>query len=151
MLAFGAISDRLARKGPEGPAKLAAFSLFAASGFILMVTWADSFDHAKLLAIPSGLLGGGWSVGVMAGLQYLLPDRYRATATASFIAVTTLIGFLLGPWLAGSISEAFGDAADSLRMGLSFTIPAGFVAAIFLYYAGRSLASEREKLAAIES
>ncbi len=151
MLAFGAISDRLARKGPEGPATLAALSLFAASGFILMVTWADSFDHAKLLAIPSGLLGGGWSVGVMAGLQYLLPDRYRATATASFIAVTTLIGLLVGPWLAGAISEAFGDAADSLRMGLSFTIPTGFVAAIFLYYAGRSLASEREKLAAIES
>lgn len=151
MLVFGALSDRLARKGPEGPPRLAAFSLFAATGCILMVAWADSFDHAKMLAIPSGLLGGGWSVGVMASLQYLLSDRYRATATASFVAVTTLLGFLVGPWLAGSLSEMFGDASDSLRWGLTFTIPTGFVAAIGLWYASRNLGAEREKLSAQES
>jgi MFS family permease len=151
MLAFGFISDRLARKGPAGPPKLAAISVFAATVFILLVTWSDDFSQAKLLAIPCGLMGGGWSVGVMASLQYLLPDRYRATATAAFIAVTTLLGFLIGPWLAGAVSEVLGDNAHSLRMGLSVTIPTGFVAALCMWYASVSLLAERDKLAAAEA
>ncbi|MBK9589009.1 MAG: MFS transporter [Sphingomonadales bacterium] len=138
-------------QGPAGPPKLAAASLFAATLCILFVTWSDDFAKSKLLAIPSGLLGGGWSVGVMASLQFLLPDRYRATATASFVAVTTLIGLLAGPWLAGTVSELFGDAEYSLRLGLSVTIPAGFVAAVFLWSSARNLAGERNKLAALES
>ena len=151
MLIFGAVSDRLAARGPAGPPRLAAASLFAATLCILLVTWSDDFTRSKLLAIPSGLLGGGWSVGVMASLQFLLPDRYRATATASFVAVTTLIGLLAGPWLAGTMSEWFGDGAHSLRLGLSVTIPAGFVAAVFLWSAAQDLAGERNMLAALEA
>lgn len=139
MLIFGAISDRLARKGPHGPPRLAAFSLFAATFCILLVTWSGSFAQSKVLAIPSGLLGGGWSVGVMASLQYLLPDRYRATATASFVAVSTLLGFLVGPWLAGEISGLLGNDAQSLRIGLSVTIPMGFIAAMLMWYASSHL------------
>jgi MFS family permease len=151
MLIFGALSDRLARKGPHGPPRLAAASLFAATACILLVTWSDNFAQSKLLAIPAGLLGGGWSVGVMASLQYLLPDRFRATATASFIAVTTLLGFLVGPWLAGGISEAMGDNAASLRLGLSVTIPAGFFAAIGLWFASSRLQADNEVLAKFEA
>lgn len=151
MLIFGALSDRLARKGPSGPPRLAAFSLMAATICILLVTWSDSFTSSKMLAVPSGLLGGGWSVGVMASLQFLLPDRYRATATASFIAVTTLLGFLIGPWLAGAISGAMGDNAHSLRIGLSVTIPTGIVAAASLWYASSRLQSEQEVLAQTEA
>ncbi len=151
MLLFGVLSDRLAARSPAGPPKLAAASLFAATICILLVTWSDEFSQSKMLAIPSGLLGGGWSVGVMASLQFLLPDRYRATATASFAAVTTLIGLLAGPWLAGTMSELFGDAAHSLRFGLSVTIPAGFIAALFLWSSARSLVEERNKLAALEA
>jgi MFS family permease len=151
MLIFGAVSDRLARKGPHGPCRLAAFSLFAATFCILLVTWSSSFAQSKLLAIPSGLLGGGWSVGVMASLQYLLPDRYRATATASFIAVSTLLGFLVGPWLAGEISGALGNDAQSLRIGLSVTIPAGFIAALCMWYASSRLDGDKAILSQFEN
>jgi MFS family permease len=151
MLMFGALSDRLAKQGPHGPPRLAAVSLFAATACILLVTWSDSFDTSKLLAIPAGLLGGGWSVGVMASLQYLLPDRYRATATASFIAATTLLGFLIGPWLAGAVSGAMGDNAASLRLGLSVTIPTGFIAALCLWFASSRLLADNQTLAIFES
>lgn len=151
MLLFGAVSDRAARKGPEGPSRLAAYSLFSATLVILLVTWSDDFARSKLLAIPAGLLGGGWAVGVMASLQYLLPDRNRATATAAFIAVTTLLGFLIGPWVAGGISEALGDNAQSLRVGLTVTIPVGFVGAVLFHFAAGRLAAEREILASAEA
>jgi MFS family permease len=151
MLVFGALSDRLAKKGPHGPPRLAAFSLFAATLFILLVTWSSSFAESKLLAIPSGLLGGGWSVGVMASLQYLLPNRYRATATATFVAVSTLLGFLIGPWLAGEVSGALGNDAHSLRIGLSVTIPTGFIAALFMWYGSSRLDNDNSVLGQFES
>jgi hypothetical protein len=37
-------------------------------------------------------LGGGWSVGIMAALQYLMPDRVRATGTALALLIINLIG-----------------------------------------------------------
>ena len=151
MLIFGALSDRLARNGPHGPPRLAAFSIFAATLCILLVTWSSSFDRSKLLAIPSGLLGGGWSVGVLASLQYLLPDRYRATATAAFVAVSTLLGLLIGPWLAGEVSGALGNDAHSLRIGLSVTIPTGFIAALCMWYGSSRLDKDNIVLRQIES
>lgn len=151
MLMFGAVSDRLARKGPHGPPRLAALSLAAATVFILLATWSSSFAQSKLLAIPSGLMGGGWSVGVMASLQYLLPDRYRATATAAFIAVSTLLGFLIGPWLAGEVSGALGNDAQSLRIGLSVTIPVGFLAALCIWYASSRLDGDNDVLSQFET
>lgn len=149
-LLFGVISDRLAVRDPAGPARLAAASLFAATFCILLVTWSDDFARSKLLAVPSGLLGGGWSVGVMASLQFLLPDRHRATATASFVAVTTMLGFLAGPWLAGTMSDFFGGAGHSLRLGLTFTIPAGFAGAWLIWASARTLHQDRDLLAARE-
>lgn len=151
MLMFGALSDRLTKKGPHGPPRLAAFSLFAATFFILLVTWSSSFAQSKLLAIPSGLLGGGWSVGVMASLQYVLPDRYRATATATFVAVSTLLGLLIGPWLAGAVSGALGNDAHSLRIGLSVTIPTGFIAAFSIWYGSSRLDNDNKILSQFES
>ena len=94
-----------------------------------------------------GLLGGGWSIGIMASLQYLLPDRFRATGTALFIMVTTFLGFVLGPWLAGALSQALGDNALSLRFALSVVIPAGLIGAVLMGLAVRHLEADRRQLA----
>lgn len=143
MLIFGFLSDRLAKGGLDKPLLLTAVAMGSASICILLVTWADSFQTAKLLAIPSGLLGGGWSIGIMASLQYLLPDRFRATGTALFVMVTTCIGFVIGPWATGALSELFGDNAMSLRWSLSIIIPTGIIGAIFAWLAARHLEPNR--------
>lgn len=147
MLLFGIVIDRLAKRSMEWPPRMAAFALFAATGCILLATWTPDFATAKLLAIPSGLLGGGWSIGFITALQYLLPERYRASATALFLAATTLLGFFVGPWAAGTISQALGNDVQSLRMGLSVTIPAGFVAALLGWLAARRIETDRIRLA----
>ena len=92
MLGFGIMVDRLSRRSMEWPVRMAALALFAATACVLIATWSPTFTGATLMAIPSGLMGGGWSIGFIAALQYLLPNRYRAAATAIFIAATTLIG-----------------------------------------------------------
>jgi MFS family permease len=146
-LLFGALADRAARGGLHRPLLMAAGALFAASVCIMLVTWSDDIALAKLLAIPAGLLGGGWSIGMMASLQYLLPDRFRATGTAIFIMVTTFLGFVVGPWATGALSQYFGDGDMSLRWALTVVIPTGVVGAALAWLAARHLEADRQRLA----
>lgn len=146
-LLFGAFADRAARGGLHRPLLMAAGALFAASVCIMLVTWSDDIFYAKLFAIPSGLLGGGWAIGVMASLQYLLPDRFRATGTALFIMITTFLGFVVGPWLTGALSQYFGDADLSLRWALTIVIPTGVVGALLAWIAAPHLEADRQRLA----
>lgn len=142
MLSFGALIDRLAGRGPAFPVVMSAAALSAATACILLATWAPTIAVAKLLAIPSGLLGGGWAIGFFATLQAMLPARYRASATALFVAATTLLGYFVGPALSGAISEALGNDTHSLRIGLSVTIPTGFLAALCAFGASRYITKD---------
>ena len=145
---FGALADRLLKRSPQGPMLLAAAALLAATLCIFAVNWSPDFELARLLAVPSGLLGGGWSIGVMVSLQNMLPDRFRATATALFLMVSTFVGLVIGPWAAGAISEAVGgDGARGLRIGLSVTILTGVPAALMLWRSAHHLDTDRQQLA----
>ena len=149
MLCFGFLADRLSQRDKVWPLRLSGIALTCATAMILCATWSDSFQMALLFAIPSGLLGGGWSVGFMAMLQYLLPTQFRASATALFLAVTTLLGFFLGPWLAGEISSQLGNGGDALRIGLSCIMPVGFLGGWLALLASRRI--ERDRLALAEA
>jgi MFS family permease len=143
MLCFGALSDRMAKRSMIWPVRLSAIAMGSATCAILAATWSDSFAVAKLLAIPAGLLGGGWSVGIYATLQYVLPGRFRATATALFLAVTTLLAYFVGPWATGLFSEALGNDAYSLRVALTIIILIGLIAALIAWIASRRIELDR--------
>jgi MFS family permease len=149
MLAFGALADRLSRRSRAWPALLSALALGAATVLVVVTIWAPSFATAKLLAVPCGLLGGGWSVGLFAALQYMLPAAYRASATALFVAVTTLLGYFIGPWLTGALSQKFGDDAASLQLALTIIVPVGLLAALLAFLASSRL--ERDRIALAEA
>ncbi|MCL4674276.1 MAG: MFS transporter [Sphingomonadaceae bacterium] len=148
MLCFGAVSDRLSRRSRTWPALLSALALGSATLLVVAAIWAPTFVSAKWLAIPCGLLGGGWSVGLFAALQYMLPARFRASATALFIAATTMLGYFVGPWLTGALSQAFGDDAHSLRLALSVIVPVGVLGAALAFFAASRLERDRERLMA---
>lgn len=147
-LLFGVLADRMAKRGPEWLLYLAAGAATAATLMILTVTWAPTIGAAQWLAIPSGLLGGGWSVGIMSALQYLLPDKFRATGTALALLIINLIGYVLGPLIAGNVSDLVsGDPAFSLRVGLTVIIPTGFVGALLMWLGAKALVNDRVRLA----
>ena len=149
-LLFGVLADRLTRRGPQWLLFLAAGATTAATILIMCVTWAPSVTNAQMLAIPSGLLGGGWSVGIMSALQYLMPDRFRATGTALALLVINMIGYVLGPLIAGNVSDfVSGDPAYSLRVGLSVLIPIGFLGAWMMWRGAASIAADRDHLATV--
>lgn len=150
MLLFGFLADHMARRGPEWPLKLTALALGAATACVLAATWMPSLALAEAMAVPSGLLGGGWAVGGIASLQYALPERHRSTGTATALLFVGLSGNFIGPWAAGLLSNALGgsvEGATGLRMGLSIIVPTGFIGAWFAWRASRALRSDRDVLA----
>lgn len=148
-LLFGVIADRMVKShGPQWLLLLSAGAALSATVLILAVVWAPSLTLARWIALPSGLLGGGWSVGIMAAMQFLLPDRIRATGTALALLVINLIGYVTGPLLAGQISDLVpGDPAFALRIGLTIIIPIGILGAILMARGAQSLAADRDQLA----
>lgn len=147
MLGFGILVDRLTRRSIRWPLRLGSIALFCATVLVLLAVWAPTFALAKLIAIPCGMLGGGWSIGFIATLQYLLPPQWRASATAVFVAITTLTGFLLGPWLSGYVSHVLGNDAQSLRVALSVAVPIGVIGALCGWLAIARFERDRERLA----
>ncbi len=146
-LCYGFVSDRLGRGGSARPLQLAAAALGVATCCILAITWVPSLGYAQLLAIPSGLLGGGWSVGIFVGFQYILPERHRAAGTAIALLAIGLIGNLAGPWVAGMLSDLFGGGLNGLRLSLSLVIPAGLIGAWAMWRASSLLDADRRALA----
>lgn len=147
-LLFGVIADRMVKtRGPQWLLLLSAGAALSATLLILAVVWAPNLEMARWIALPSGLLGGGWSVGIIAALQFLLPDRIRATGTALALLVINLIGYVTGPLLAGQISDLVtGDPAFALRVGLTIIIPIGVLGAWLMARGARSLADDRDLL-----
>lgn len=148
MFAFGLLADRLAKRGMDWPVRLAGLAMGSATLFTLLATWAPQFAYVGLLAIPSGLLGGGWSVGLHATVQYVLPTQIRASGTALYIAVSTLIGQIAGPFTVGLVSDWLGADAAALRLAMTIVMPLGFVGALCAWLAGRHVIADHNRLAA---
>lgn len=132
MLLFGALADRLTHRSRAAALGLGAASLAATTTLILAIVWTGDLAVARMLAIPAGLLGGGWSVGVFATLQYLLPNSLRATGTGVVLLASGFLGSVIGPVAAGQMSDWVADpqaGAWGLRIGLTVALPLGYIGA----------------------
>ena len=147
VIGFGALVDHMVKKGYGRALMLSAIALMLATLSVMGAIWASSIENAMLWAIPAGLLGGGWSVGLYASLQYVLPDRMRATGTAIAMLIVNILGFVLGPWIAGGISDFFGADANGIRLGLTYIVPVGLVGAILIWLGAKNLENDRGLLA----
>ncbi len=147
MFAFGLLADRLSVRGMHWPVFLAGLAMGSATLFTLMATWAPQFSYVSLLAIPSGLLGGGWSVGLHATVQHVLPPSMRASGTALYLAIATLVGQIAGPFAVGLISDSLGGDAAALRLAMTLVMPLGFVGALCAILASRHVVADQKRLA----
>ncbi len=145
---FGFIADWAARGDYGRILKLSAIALCLATLSLIGTTWSPTLGWALGWAVPAGLIGGGWAVGIYASLQYILPDKLRATGTAIAMLSVNLLGYVCGPWLVGLASNAFGEGRDGLRMALTIVVPVGLVGALLLWRAAQHLIEDKEKLSA---
>jgi MFS family permease len=132
----GIISDWWRRHDPRGrlfvnmiaaiaPAPI-VFVMFT-TGDLALFYWLNPLAH---------ILSALWVGAAVATLQDVVLPRMRATAGATYILGTTMVGLALGPYFAGQMADIF----QSLRMGVFslFVVPPFTVVALWIV--GRRLA-----------
>ena len=145
---IGLISDRLSARDRRWPLRLSAIGVVGSMAFMVAMCFAPTAEIATALAIPAGLLGGGWVVAVQASLQDLLPAKLRATATAFWGFALAFSGLALGVQFAGIATDylvvTMGE--DAIRYSLALTLSLCIPSSIFLILASLSLESDQKEL-----
>jgi len=141
----GRLGDRFAARGEGGYMTAPAIALVIAMPILAGVFLAPTALGALGLLIVPTVLKGMWYGPVYAGVQGLVPDRSRATATAMLLLVINLIGLGVGPLIAGVMSDLFAiglGEAEGLRWSMIAICLAGWVAAGCFWLGRRHLAAE---------
>lgn len=140
----GALVDRLGRRG-RGYFAFVPAAAFVASGplYVLAVGTRQLSLAVTLLLVPTAL-SLSWLGPLQAAVQHLVPPQMRATASASFLFINTLLGLTVGTLAIGALSDAmrarYGD--DSLRHAIEFGTVFYLLAAGCLFAGGRRLARD---------
>jgi MFS family permease len=131
----GWLADRWRARHPCGRLYFSiAVAILPVAIAVPMLLTADT-SLAYALYAPFSLVVAMWMGAGGATVTDLVPPRLRATATAGYLFLITMIGLGLGPFLIGRLSEAFG----SLRPALLCALLAEGLAVLCLLRAARTL------------
>jgi len=141
LLTSGYVMDRLSRRdirwgvwipgfGALLAAPLLAAAFFVGNKALTLTLFSMGYFGAMFFSAPNTAM-----------IQYLVPLRLRARATAVFLLATTLVGFGIGPTIAGYLSEALRPTygQDSLRYALLCLTPIMLLSPVLLAFAARRL------------
>lgn len=105
----GVVSDLWRRRDPRGRifVNMLAVVLPAPAVWIMFTTHDLSTFY---LASPvAQLFGSAWVGAAVASLQDVVLPRMRATAGATYVLGTTMVGLALGPYFAGKMADVTGS------------------------------------------
>jgi MFS family permease len=133
VFAGGWLADRLGALDRGWYARLPAIAwLITAPTFAAGLLAPSLWLAWPLLLIPNAL-NILWLGPVTTAVQHLVPQRMRATASASFLLINNLVGLGIGPLLIGRLSDALKHSygAEALRYAAvsctSFYVLAAFL------------------------
>jgi MFS family permease len=131
----GWLADRLGHVDRGWYAKLPAIAwLITAPTFAAGLLAPSLWVAWPLLLIPNAL-NILWLGPVITAVQHLVPQRMRATASASFLLINNLIGLGVGPYLIGAISTALKQSygSEALRYAAVAVTSFYLLAAILMF------------------
>lgn len=141
----GWAADRFGRRDPRNLMLPATLAMLGSVPLLFFAWYAQDWRLALVLLFLPDLFDNVYYGGTFSALQSLVPPEARATVTACFLFVTTLIGTGFGALSFGFVSDLLRPAAggsESVRwvlMGASLL----YVVPAFCYWrAGASLARE---------
>jgi MFS family permease len=140
----GWLADRLGAMDKSWYAKLPAIAwLITAPTFALGLMAPNLWLAWPLLLIPNAL-NILWLGPVVTAVQHLVPQRMRATASASFLFINNLIGIGIGPLLVGRISDGLKASygAESLRYAAVGCTAFYLLAALLMFFAAKRLRAD---------
>jgi MFS family permease len=137
----GWLADRLGQRDRRWYAYLPAIAWLVTAPTFALGLLAPSLVVAWPLLLIPNILNILWLAPVTTAVQHLVPRRMRATASASFLLVTNLIGLGIGPTLIGALSELFKGrfGTEALRYAAVSVVGFYLIAAILMFVAARRI------------
>ena len=143
-LLAGALADRLGRRDARFWLWVPALSVALSLPFLCAICLWPTGAGALALAVPSGILGGGWAPPVYAAVQNLVPPHMRSVAASILILFITLLGMGAGPWAVGGLSDLLAPrfGHEGLRYALVAVLGTSAFGAAALALGTRSLRAD---------
>jgi MFS family permease len=132
----GVVSDLWRRRDARGRIFVNMASVILAAPLTWYIFTTESVETFYWVFPAAHMAGALWVGAAVATLQDLVLPRMRATAGATYILGTTMVGLALGPYFAGKMSVVAGD----LRIGIFCLYLMPPLTLLGLWYGGRHLA-----------
>jgi MFS family permease len=110
----GYLSDVWRERDPRGRLFVNMLSAVLPIPIIYVMLTTDSLTLFYSLNPIAHLIASAWVGAAVATLQDLVLPRMRATAGATYILGTTMVGLALGPYFAGKMSVLAGDLGTGI-------------------------------------
>jgi predicted MFS family arabinose efflux permease len=131
----GLLVDRISPRNKSAPALIPGLAFLLCIPFLLAAFWVSSWQAALAFLVVPFVLLAIWPPPTLALLQNLSEPEARASTSAIFIAISSIIGNGAGPLYVGFISDIFRQSATNhaLASALTTLIPL-FVLTGFIYF-----------------
>ncbi|HVH49093.1 MAG TPA: MFS transporter [Sphingomicrobium sp.] len=126
----GYLSDRWRQRDPRGRLFVNMLSAVIPIPIIAYLLTTNSLSGVFIAAPVAQLISSAWVGAAVATLQDMVLPRMRATAGATYILGTTMVGLALGPYFAGKVSVLSGN----LQFGIAalYLMPVFTVTALWI-------------------
>lgn len=114
VIAGGIIADLWRRRSPAGRIYVNMLAVAVPAPLVIWLFSTDSLGLFYMLAAIVALFNSLWVGAAVASLQDLVLPRMRATAGATYILGTSMVGLALGPYWAGKVAALTGDLATGI-------------------------------------
>lgn len=151
-LAAGKLSDVMSQRDRRWLLWVPALSVITSLPFLLGQALAPTPGFAIAMAVPSGLLGGGWAPAVYAATQRLAPARMRAVAASILVLFITLLGQGAGPFAIGILNDTLANrfGEDAIRYSMALLLSTYVLAAGGLVWGARSFRQDITSVGELE-
>ena len=148
----GWVTSRLARKDVRWTAWVQTVCQASSCVFGVLCLWSPSLWLALLCLAPFYFLASSWMGATFTLIQDASAPGRRATAAALLLLTYNLLGFGLGPLVAGALSDRLRPfvGGDSIRYALMLMLPLTLWGALHYYLAGKAMAPPLSEPAAAE-
>jgi len=110
----GYVSDLWRQRDPRGRLFVNMISVVVPIPLVAFMLTTDNLAAFYWTFPVAHMFASAWVGAAVATLQDLVLPRMRATAGATYILGTTMVGLALGPYYAGKMSVLSGDLATGI-------------------------------------
>lgn len=135
----GWLADRWVRDQPKARAYISLVGALCSIPFIVAALVLENTTLALLSFFPANIFGTMWIGPAGSIVQDLAPPAMRATASAVFIFILTMIGLGAGPQTVGILNDLIGTP-DAIRYSLlGVAVSTSLLSAVFFWLTGKTL------------